>query len=66
MTATGRAGPFGELLRIREAVEWAIFELAGSRTHRPAGKSNDELTNDKSKSIEPDASALSFFCPATL
>ena len=51
MTATGRAGPFGELLRIREAVERAIFELAGSRTHRPAGKSNDELTNDKSKSI---------------
>ena len=48
MTATGRAGPFGKLLRVREA---EIVELADSRTLRPAGRSNDELTNGRSKSM---------------
>ena len=51
MTATGRAGPFGKLLRVREADERAIVELADKRTHRPAGRSSDELTHDKRKSM---------------
>ena len=54
MASTWRAGPFGKLLRVREADERAIFELSGSRTLRPAGRSNDELTNGRSKSMAGD------------
>ena len=51
MTATWRAGPFGKLLRVREADERVTFELSDTRTLRPAGRSNDELTNGRSKSM---------------
>ena len=51
MASTWRAGPFGKLLRVQEADEVAIFELSDNRTLRPAGRSNDELTNGRSKSM---------------
>ena len=54
MASTWCARRFGKLLRVREADERAIFELSGSRTLRPAGRSNDELTNGRSKSMAGD------------
>ena len=51
MTAIWRTKPFGKLLRVREADDRAIFELLDNRTLWPAGRSNAELTNGKSKSM---------------
>ena len=38
-------------MRVREADDRAIFELLDNRTLWPAGRSNAELTNGKSKSM---------------
>ena len=59
MTATVRAGPFGKLLRVREADERAIVELSDTRKLQPAGRSNDELTNGRSMARHKKETALS-------